>query len=174
VRRAFARFVELSQKLTSAMRKEFEEITGEKWDALTFAGWNGTTKLFKELRNIDQHANTITIQVHERQYYTIAMEGNTYIVAEGTWELDDQLSNRPPEGMALVPADPDTGGPSETAIYLMERREYEFHLYPSTVKLEGMLNSIGTRNIHLLSEQCFKILQDYYLYYYSKIQSLVS
>ena len=171
VRRAFNRFVELSQKLTSVMRVEFYEITKNNWDASSFDGWNNISSFFKELRNVDQHESPITIQVHERQYYPVGIEGDTKIVIQGTWELADQLSNNPPQGMQLVPADPNTGGPSETELYLMERREYEFYLYPRTEKLEKMLMAIGTRNIHLLSEQYFDILQAYYVHYSHKIRA---
>lgn len=138
VRRALTRFVELSQKLTGVMRKEFEELTGQKWNASGFGGWNDTSELFKQLRNLDQHEGPITIQVHERQYYPVGMEGHATVVFEGTWDLDDQLSSRPPVGMKLVPADPDTGGPSETETLVIERREYEFHLSASTSRVEAL------------------------------------
>lgn len=172
VRKAFNRFVELSQKLTSAMRKEFKKINGQKWNAFSFDGWDKITEFFKKLRNVDQHEATIRIQVHARQYYPVGMEGNIFLVCKGTWELDDQLSNRPPEGMKLVPTDPDTGGPSETEIFIKERQEYDFHMDQSTAPLDEMLTSIEARDTHFLSEQCFKILKDYNLFYSRKIKSL--
>jgi len=40
VRRSFANFVDLSQKLTSHMRKEYSEKKGKPWVASDFGGWN--------------------------------------------------------------------------------------------------------------------------------------
>lgn len=48
VRRAFSRFVDLTQELTAAMRREFKARTGLDWQASDFPGWNSVTDLFQE------------------------------------------------------------------------------------------------------------------------------
>jgi hypothetical protein len=67
VRRSFANFVNLSQQLTSHMRREYSEKKGEAWVASDFDGWNDITDLFKQLRNDDQHDRPISILVDETQ-----------------------------------------------------------------------------------------------------------
>ena len=75
VRRSFARFVDLSQKLTSYMRKEYSATKGEKWDASAYGGWDDITDLFKQLRNDDQHDRPVSIVVEETQYFRVFEDG---------------------------------------------------------------------------------------------------
>lgn len=108
VRRAFSRFVELSQKLTSAMRKDYSCLKSEPWKASAFSGWTPVTELFKYLRNEDQHGDQISISMHERRFYPmptdlplpIKVQPGQLWMFEGTWNLDDQLLDAPPDGIS--------------------------------------------------------------------------
>ncbi|PLX62352.1 hypothetical protein [Sedimenticola selenatireducens] len=171
VRRAFTRFVDLTQKLTSVMRKEYKQLAGESWIASEFQGWCAHTEVFKKIRNADQHQNPIQIQVKERKLYAITEDKDKFIAVECVWELDDQLANKPPDGMFLMPTNPETGGPNKSVRYTPSKVEYEFLLYPETTEIIDLLGSLGTRNILSLSKSCYEILCDYYGYYEVKISN---
>lgn len=165
VRRSFGKVIELSQKLTASMRKEFSKRTGGDWVASDFEGWNDTTALFKQLRNEDQHERPVGILVHERQYFKV-FEDTPELVFKWTWSfsLEDQLADSPRDDLRLVLPDPETGRPSEQRIVPV-RREYEFHLAPSSKKAKDLLTRIGDPNVQSLSDKCLKVLNDYYQYY---------
>lgn len=165
VRRSFATFVDLSQKLTSHMRTEYTEKKREKWIASDFDGWNDVTDLFKQLRNDDQHDHPIAILVNETQYFR-TYEGGPDVAIDFTWSfsLEDQLLDNPRDDLLLEPVDSQTGRRSGQRV-APRRKEYEFHLYPSSKKAEDLLNKIGDRNVRTLSEKCFEILTAYYRYY---------
>lgn len=168
VRRTFSLFVELSQKLTSTMRKEYSSTTGDKWEASKYMGWNNVTELFKKLRNTDQHDWPIVIVVHERQYFRIDESSNGHLVNEGTWELSDQLSDLPPSGAKLFLVDPKTGLTSDIEIN-PAKIEYEFLLHPRTDEKKELLKRANTNNVHVLSAECFAVLQNYYDYYQQRL-----
>ena len=71
VHRAFTRFLELSQKLTAAMRKDASWLGKGKWIASSFPGWTPATEFIKYLRNEDQHGDQVFLSVHERRYFQI-------------------------------------------------------------------------------------------------------
>jgi hypothetical protein len=148
VRQSFARFIDASQRLTSYMRKESEE-----WVPGDFGSWNDVTELFKELRNVDQHEHPVTVLVHETQYFR-------------TWSfsLDDQLADNPRDDLRLVLADPKTGQPSGKMVAPV-RKTYEFHLAPSSPKVRKLLARIGDPIVQTLSEECFRVLTEYYQAY---------
>ena|SRR5215212_2318495 len=169
VRRGFGNFIDLSQKLTSTMRKEYSAKTGESWVASDFDGWNDVTELFKELRNEDQHNQPVSILVHETQYFRMH-EGGPELALGGTWSfsIDDQLLDTPRNDLRLVLADPETGEPSGR-LFAPVRKEYEFLLSPSSKKTKDLLAKIGDANVQTLSEICFKVLMDYYRYYQRRL-----
>lgn len=169
IRRSFARFLDLSQKLTSYMRKEYSEKKGQEWVASTFDGWNDYTELFKRLRNDDQHDSPVSILVNETQYFQV-FEDAPPIVLTGKWSLslDDQVAVTPRDDLILEAADPETGRPSGQRITPI-RKEYEFHLTPSSKKAETLLKKIDDPNVRTLSEKCFEVLSDYYQYYQRKL-----
>lgn len=167
-RRAFARFVGLTQQLTAAMRREFSANTGKSWSASDFHGWNAVSQLFKSLRNIDQHDSSVLILVRERQ--TIRpIEGSPALVSfEGTWELHDQLADTPPEGLVPVRADPVTGEPTDEAIPLVSR-ERTFLLHARTDELRRLLDAAGGLDVHDLSAECLEILTAYVDFYRGRL-----
>lgn len=170
VRRAFARFVGLTQQVTAAMRKEFPTHTGKAWSASDFDGWNEVTQLFKSLRNFDQHDSPVLILVRERQTIRPS-EGSTAVLSfEGTWELHDQLANTPPEGLVHVRADPVTGEPTDESIPLVSR-ELSFLLHARTDEARRLLASAGSCDVHELSAACIETLTAYVEFYRGRLAS---
>jgi hypothetical protein len=161
VRRAFSRYVDLTQRLTSAMRKDFSRLKQEKWAASSFAGWNNVTAFFKWLRNEDQHAAPIYISVLERHFYRISPEQEQLFVFEGTWVLNDQMTEAPPDGITLRPADPVTGGMSEVIVEPV-RVEHQYLLQPRTQEAQAQMQLAGTSDVHQLSNACFIVLREYH------------
>ena len=166
VRRSFASFVNFSQQLTSHMRKEYKEKKKEKWVAEDFGGWNDVTALFKQLRNDDQHERPVSILVNETQYFRAFEDDPTLIAWSGTWSfsLDDQIADTPRDDLRIGFVDGKTGRPSGELITPV-RKEYEFHLYPSSDDAKALLEKIGDPNVRTLSQKCFEVLTDYHRYY---------
>jgi hypothetical protein len=167
VRRNLENFVVLAWKLTQSMYKEYRARTGEKWKADTFAGWNEVSELFAELRRIDQHEPPVRMHVNETRYYKIAEDTPDLLAFSFDWgmDLDFLQAEKPPDGVRLVPRDPETGGPSFSKEFVPARIEYEFHLQPSTKKLRVLLDSIGDPEIRRLTARYFEIVTEYYRYY---------
>lgn len=165
VRRAFSRFVGLTQKLTATMRVEFKARTGEKWRSGEFPGWNNVTNLFKELWDVDEHEAVLLIQVRERQYLQVG--SGAAVVFEGTWDQDDPQAERPPDGLVAVEADPKTGLPTDKV--LPTRREIDFVLSPRTQKAQHLLKACNTDDVHVLAEECFRVLEAYHEFYQKQV-----
>jgi hypothetical protein len=169
VRRAFSRFVDLSQRLTSAMRTDFSRLRGRKWEARSFSGWHDVTEFFKWLRNEDQHELPIYISVHEKRFYEIPGHPGELFPFEGTWVLSDQML----EGLDLgtinfYPMDPSTGeshGPVEPV-----RIEYRFLLQPHSDTARKRLQQLGTTDVHELSARCFEVLTSYHEHFLSAVR----
>jgi len=132
VRLSFGNFVNLSQKLSANMYKEYSAKTDQSWNASDFDGWSEVTELFKQLRNDNEHDHPVAILVHETQYFRI-YEGAPEVALSGTWSfsLEDQLLDNPRDDLRLKLADPETGRPSGESVAPV-RKEYEFHLSPSS------------------------------------------
>jgi hypothetical protein len=171
VRRNFTTFVDLSQKLTSYMRKEYGEKKGQTWVASDFDGWNDVTELFKAIRTDDQHERPISILVNETHYLRISEDTPDELAVSGTWSFsfDDQHLDTPRDDIIFELQDPQTGQPSGQRV-TPTRVEYEFHLLPSSKKVEALLTKLGDRNVRSLSEKCFEVLSNYYQYYEDQVQ----
>ena len=168
VRRAFARFIGLTQQLTAAMRREFAAKTGQLWSASDFSGWNAVSRFFKALRNIDQHDSPVLILVRERQTIQAMAGSAASLTLEGTWELHDQLADTPPEGLVLLRGDPVTGEPTDEVIPPTSR-ERDFLLHARTEELGRLLNAAGSADVHELSAVCLNTLTAYVNYYRARI-----
>src|SRR5829696_4913595 len=168
VRRDFVSFVDLSQKLTAMMRREYSEKAGKKWEAKKFEGWNEITELLKKLRNTDEHEHPTFIQVHERQQHKIFNDVDALVIFEGTWEfsLEDQLVDTPRDDLLVSIVDPKTGGEQESVPI---RTKYEFYLYPSTEHARELLEKIGESDVQSLVSESFKIYEEYYKYYSNQL-----
>jgi hypothetical protein len=164
VRQCFSRFVELTQRLTSVMRREFSSIAGGSWKASSFGGWNQTTALFKELRNEEQHAKQIFISVHETRYFELFGPGGGTIAQAGTWQLSDQLAASPPDGVKYYESDPKTGKITNIEIPHCGVN-YRYLIQPRDPSLAKMLKTVGSSDIHELSNGCMKTLREYHLHY---------
>jgi len=147
------------------MRKEYSEKKGKKWVAYDFDGWNDYTELFKQIRNDDQHDRPVSILVNETQYFRL-FENASLMAVSGTWSfsLDQQIAAAPFDNLILEAADSETGRPSGIRISPV-RKEYEFHLSPSSRKAQTLLEKTGDSNVRTLSEKCFEALSEYYRYY---------
>jgi hypothetical protein len=160
VRRAFSRFVDVSQRLTSAMRKDFSKMGLGKWEAESFSGWNDVTEFFKWLRNQEQHDLPIYISVHEKRFYEIPAQPGRLFPFEGTWVLSDQLLDELHRGrINFYPNDPATGqslGPVEPV-----RIEFRFLIQPRSVKARVRLARLGTTDLHDLASRCLEVLTRY-------------
>lgn len=163
VRRAFSRFVDLTQRLTSAMRKVFSSERNAAWDANSFPGWTPVTEFLKWLRNHDQHQLPLRISVHERHFYELPHMPGELIPFEGTWVLDNQLDDVLPNGITFRPADPVSGEPMEPIS--PARVEYQYLLQWPDEEARLMLQAIGTTDVHLLSESALNTLRAYHAYF---------
>jgi hypothetical protein len=163
VRRAFSRFVDLTQRLTSAMRTDFSHVKGRRWEAKSFAGWNKITEFFKWLRNEDQHELPIRISVHERRFYELPGFPDKLFPFEGTWTLADQMTDDHPDGITFYPVDPATGKQLDPVAPV--RVEYQYLIQPHSEAARSRLHEIGTTDVHQLSGACFAVLADYHEYF---------
>ncbi len=168
VRRAFSRFVDLTQRLTAAMRKDFKRIKSEEWSASDFTGWNKVTAFFKWLRNQDQHNTQIRISVHERQFHPHPLKPGELMKIEGTWVLDDQLLDRPSGGViSYHPVDLQTGETLPVATPV--RVEYLYLVQPHSEDARERLHDIGTTDIHVLAASAFSVLEQYHVYFHARL-----
>lgn len=171
IRRSFVRFIDLSQKLTSSMRKDSSTLGAGAWVASKFLGWTNITALLKHLRNEDQHGRQIYISVTDRRYFLSPwhLEASTstspiHVVLEGTWELPDQLLDAPPEGIELVLADPKSANPSETRIPMLKIERF-YTVQPRSEETKKLLTAAGTCDVHQLATSGFNTLSDYYAFF---------
>lgn len=167
VRRAFSRFVDLAQRLTSVMRTEFHRTTGGKWNAGSFTGWNNVTEFFKLLRNYDQHDSPIRISVHERRFYEVPGFSGRVFSFEGTWVLADQLDDDLPDGITFTPIDQATGAALPPIAPV--RVEYQYLIQWPSEESRLLLQSIGTTDVHQLSADCIAVLREYHAHYISAL-----
>ena len=167
VRQAFTRFVDLTQKLTSTMRKDFSRIKGEKWNPVAFGGWNKVSDFFKWMRNHDQHELPIRISVHERDFYEHPRIPGRVFHFEGTWGLEDQVSDEMPSGMTFHPTDPATGEQLDPVPPI--RVEYQYLVQLSSESIRKRLREIGTTDMHQLAAACFEVMKAYYEYFLVRV-----
>lgn len=178
VRRAFSRFIELSQKLTAAMRRDFSRLNQTEWQAALFTNWTPITALLKYLRNEDQHGDQVFISVHERRYLPIPaglplpvlVQPGQLFVFEGTWNLDDQLLEAPPEGITHYAIDPVTLKPTDREIEPV-RIERLYILQARSEKAQRKLNAAGTADVHTLAESAFSTLSEYYDFFRASVDA---
>lgn len=172
VRRAFVRFVDLSQKLTSAMRKDFSKLGLGNWEASKFQKWTPVTGLLKHLRNEDQHGHQIYISVHERRHFPIPENlppgfakpaSNTFVV-EGTWELTDQLLRDPPEGIETFEINPMTGQPTGKPMPLL-KLERLYVLQARSEKTRELIAAARLIDVHEISAAAFSTLTEYFEFF---------
>jgi len=167
VRRAFSRYVELSQRLTSAMRKDSSRLVGRPWAAATFPEWTPATELLKYLRNRDQHGEQVFVTVHDRHYYKVpddveisGIPAREFIV-DSHWQMTDQMLDRPPSGLEVSLTDPsETRGPGE--VLHPVRTESRYVLYPRNSEDELKVTAAGVSDIHAFAADTFAILGRYY------------
>ncbi len=169
VRREFLRFVNLSQKLTAAMRKDFSMLNLGRWEGSRFRGWTPVTELLKHLRNEDQHGRQIYISVHERRHFPVPENlppgftrpaSNTFVF-EGTWELTNQLLDDPPDGIETFEVNPITGQPTGRPISLLKLERF-YILQARTDETRQFIAAAGLIDLHEISASAFATLNSYF------------
>lgn len=168
VRRAFSRFVDLTQRLTNVMRKDYKALTGERWSATDFPGWTETTTVFKQLRNDEQHELPLHVSVEETRYYQVAPGIDQFFVMSGVWALTDQLANNPPEGMALHLGDPQTGAMLPDPLQV-SRITYRFLLQPRDDIQKTLIQQLTSTDVIEMSNECMVTLAQYHALYGAKV-----
>ncbi len=171
-RRAFSRFIELSQKLTGAMRKDASRIGKGKWVASSFSGWNPVTELIKYLRNEDQHNDQVFLSVHERRHFPVPpnlppgfqVKPDKTLVFEGTWRLTDQLLDAPPDGISTCEINPTTGQPTGKEMQLLKVERY-YILQARSDKAKQKIAAAGSVDIHVLAKSAFSTLTNYFQFF---------
>lgn len=167
VRRKFRSFILLTQNLTEIMRKEFSDITGQKWDAASFSGWNAVTELFKKLRKTDYHESPVRILIKEesktsiRHLFPEVPEGQL-MCFETVWDLGDPFEEDISNGLALLAANGVTRLP-------IDQRSYRYLLHPCSNDLSQAIAEAGSDDIQTLSAQCMHVLTEYYAYYCKRL-----
>lgn len=178
VRRRLTDFVVLSQKLTATMRKEFESLTGQKWEPKRFAGWDGVTELFKQLRNLDAHELPIRIVITQFQ------EFDGYSITEDASGNETRTPTTRTVGMEFNPeaglkkelpnpfgvAGLDQNG-DPIAMLSPDETYFEFNLEGRTSEIEALIDRAGTRNCHVLAAKCYSTLSEYYRFYRSELNA---
>jgi len=174
VRRNFSQLIDLSQKLTSVMRKEFPG----KWEAKRFQGWSKVTELFKELRNYEQHEELLQHHLEETSRLTIPGEDGwpemTFGVSGTLKDVDPLAEEKPSSNIVLMAADPETGRMTNREIGHVSKRTHRYVLSVAQKsergrKINRLLEQIGTNDVHALSEQCNETLTDYLQLYRAEL-----
>jgi len=169
VRREFLRFVNLSQKLTAAMRKDFSRLNLGSWKGARFQGWTPVTELLKHLRNEDQHGQQIYISVHERRHFPVPVNlpsgftrptANTFVF-EGTWELTNQLLDDPPDGIETFEVNPITGQPTGRPMLLLKLERF-YTLQARTDETRQLIAAAGLIDLHEISVSAFSTFNSYF------------
>lgn len=163
VRRAFTRFVDLSQRLTASMRIDHSRVASRPWDASAFPRWTGDTAFLKWLRNEDQHARPINVQVLERQHFRVDDSTNS-LVLEVTWDLQDQMSDDVPRGLQVFASEHGELGRKDFAL-AVERTEYQYLLKPRSDVARAKLESLKSADLHELALRSMDVLSDYHEFY---------
>jgi hypothetical protein len=173
IRKSFSDFINLSQKITSVMRKNFKN---GKWDASEFKGWTNITDLFKKLRNFEEHEEIIKSEIIETTNHTMTepgCEGVTLCIA-GTLKNVNPLSDKAPTAnVVMYEADPVTGRMTNIPVGGKRSVSHVYNLtIPNTSKngrsINKLLDEIRNKNPVSLSSNCLEILENYYLFYNDK------
>lgn len=163
VRRAFTRFVDLSQRLTASMRTDYRRVVSQQWEASSFPGWTSDTSFLKWLRNEDQHARLIYVQVLERQHFKLDDSTNS-LVLEVTWDLQDQMSDDVPRGIQLLASESGSLGRKDFALPV-ERVEYQYLLKPRSNNAKAKMDALSSADLHELALRSMKVLREYHEFY---------
>lgn len=178
VRRAFSRFIELTQKLTAAMRRDYSRLGKGNWVASSFPAWTPVTELIKYLRNEDQHGDQVFISLHERRYFPIPtnlppgfkVEPGRVFVFEGTWHLHDQLLDAPPEGITTHEVDPITRQPTGKEMKLLKIERF-YILQARSDKARAKLAAAGIVDVHELAASAFSTLSNYFKFFLERSET---
>jgi hypothetical protein len=177
IRRSLSHYVELSQRLTSAMRKDYSRRGKGKWEASLFSEWTPGTELLKYLRNQDQHENQVFVTVHEQLYYDIPEDmeikgiPSRNLILDSKWQMTDQTLDRPPAGSELSLTEPEN--PLQPGVVLLPTKtESSYVLYPRNPEDEKKMAASGVTDLHRFVNSTFVTLEKYYQYYNKAINEI--
>ena len=176
IRRDFSRFIELSQKLTAAMRRDATRLGKGNWAASSFTGWTPIAELIKYLRNEDQHGDQVFLSVHERRHLPVPtnlppgfhVEPDRTFVFEGTWTLNDQLLDAPPEGITAYEVDPRTGQPTGREMEIL-KTERNYILQARSREAKKKIAAAGTFDVHEIATSAFSTLTSYFQFFCEQV-----
>jgi len=165
VRRWFTSFVTNSQKLTDTMRKEYNELTGRKWEASTFTGWTPITNLIKKLRNTDLHELPIRIRLLQTQvYHGFEAETNKPV------EMRVQMGYTSEAGLEKgIPGEFAVEDLNQKQMLTPQERELEFQVEGIIAEIEKMIEKAAMRDVHALTAECYRTLSQYYGFYETEL-----
>lgn len=169
-RKSFSNFINLTQKLTSVMRKNFKN--GE-WHASEFDGWNNITELFKKLRNYEEHQQILKTEIRETTSHTMTDPGweGVTLCMSGTLKNVDPLSDKAPSAnVVMYEADPITGRMTNIPVGGKRSVSYVYNLsIPDTNKkgrsINKLLEEIRNNDPVFLASKCIETLEMYYNFY---------
>lgn len=171
-RKAFAEFVNLSQRLTSVMRKNSET----RWNAVEFQGWNEITDLFKKMRNYEEHVEIIKSEIQQTASYTMTDKGSEGVTLcmRRTIKNVDPLSRKvPTANVVLYEADPVTGRMTNKRVETERAVTSCFNVLIAETNQKGrainkLLDKINNTEICFLASNCYATLCEYYKFYQYK------
>jgi len=161
LRRSLKSYLMASQQLTAMMRVEFKKLTGKKWNAMEFSGWNSITILFKELRNTSLHDVEIQMWGSEISILPIFPDTDVPLAIESLIPFTSEKTYR---GLKFYEADPETGRITDIEI-VPKRKEFIFSLHSTNTKISSMIEKIPEKNLHILCKINNDSLVEYYGFY---------
>lgn len=178
VRFWFITFVTLTQRLTATMRKEYADLTSQKWEPSAFSHWTPVTEFFKELRNVDYHELPIRIMIIQTQIYEgFRLERDesdnekeipVRMHAQMDYTVEAGYEKAVPKQTDIQPIDKE-GNPMEAMV--PEEIRYEYQVEGRTPKVEKLLSTTGLRNLHILATSCYETLCSYYEFYNTQLET---
>ena len=165
VRRCFSRYAELSQRLTSVMRKQFSSTNGRSWKASSFPHWTKDTALLKYARTQDQHATQVRISVEYLQYFSfsrffgVELKAGDELSFSCTSLLEDQLLETNPPGVVLSDIDPTTG--KSTTKIEPHRVDWRYLLMPQSDEERAIFAAASSQDVHQVVASAHSTLTRY-------------
>lgn len=176
VRKTFSNFIELTQKLTETMRKEFKDLTGNNWTCKEFVLWNNHTELFKKLRNYNYHEYPTLVNVKHIESIPINIDGkNCLMELVVDWKVEDHTADEIPTIMQLEEILLMNGLETvNIAEYNNRTIRFEYSIDTCSDEIEKILGSLSERDIHKLSRECMNILREYYKFYKQRFEDKIN
>lgn len=166
VRRLFTELLVKLKQLTEFMRREYKNITGEKWSTEGFNKWDDVSHFFYLLRNMDLHEALTRISIREEAVFTILIgESEKDFKVSSTALLTDQFNDEVPSPGLKIALDE-----KRTKVIQPHTFTYSFELETTYSEVETLVHGLQERDLHNLVEHYFKTITAYYDYYQDKLK----